>query len=797
MPMNNASETLWQRELEKEQIRREIIASEIERRRELEEEVRRELAMERGWGMTMAAAAHGFSYEERVSTMRLNPSTNLYDNNARLHPLVQQLPQLMHPAEVRPSLETNHDKVIKLGSAKFPSPSQYRFGANAWPQPQVAQLVTPPQPQVAQLVAPAEDVQPSPDTNVDKVIKLGPFKFLPPGPHVLDTNAWPQPQLLQGVAPTEEFKPSPVINNDKVVKLCSVSRFPFQYQFDNNAWPQPQLPELMAPAMAPAEFKPSLETSKDKVIKLCFQLTHSDDANSHKCEAKPDGKRYDAKRKALSAPDVDGSNHLPSGLRKKPKEEWSCAVCHVSATSEKGLKEHLQGKKHTAKEKRLRRRKLAKSTSTSLSSSLKKSEKSDEPMDTAASGLDAKADRPPLQLSILTLGDINQKMADKGEVKSKNEEQLAQKNVKSDEPMDTAASGLDAKADRPPLQPSIITLGDINQKMADKGAVNSENEGQSAQKNVKSDEPMDTATSGLEAKADRLPIQSFIALGDIKQTLADRAAVESKNEEQLLQKNVKSNGINNATLGLSAKADSPSLQSGLAWGDINQPMTDKVAVKSKNEEPLVQKIMKSNEPMDITTYAKADKLSFQSGITLGDLTQTLANKCEMESKNEEQRMQKIVKLNESMDIATGAKADKLTLRPGIMWGDITKTKAYKGVVDSKNEEPVQRNQNIGSLKNENLTANGQEVSKQNASFKRKHMRFWCEMCQVGAVSRVVMESHKRGKKHLARAKNSRNNGSVPPTSSVPVEAPALIKDTGAVNEEAVTNMESSSHDSDV
>ncbi|KAK1281834.1 hypothetical protein QJS10_CPB22g00779 [Acorus calamus] len=32
------------------------------------------------------------------------------------------------------------------------------------------------------------------------------------------------------------------------------------------------------------------------------------------------------------------------------KKEWSCALCQVSATSQEGLKEHLQGKKHKAKE---------------------------------------------------------------------------------------------------------------------------------------------------------------------------------------------------------------------------------------------------------------------------------------------------------------------------------------------------------------------------------------------------------------------------------------------------------------
>ncbi|GAB4835981.1 hypothetical protein Ancab_000900 [Ancistrocladus abbreviatus] len=45
---------------------------------------------------------------------------------------------------------------------------------------------------------------------------------------------------------------------------------------------------------------------------------------------------------------------LPSiGLENKAKEVWSCALCQVSATNERGLNEHLQGRKHKAKEAEL------------------------------------------------------------------------------------------------------------------------------------------------------------------------------------------------------------------------------------------------------------------------------------------------------------------------------------------------------------------------------------------------------------------------------------------------------------
>ncbi|KAJ6797018.1 Uncharacterized protein M6B38_221335 [Iris pallida] len=51
------------------------------------------------------------------------------------------------------------------------------------------------------------------------------------------------------------------------------------------------------------------------------------------------------KRKQVTATSVVSSSKFPRPAQK----EWSCALCQVSATSEEGLNEHLQGKKHQAK----------------------------------------------------------------------------------------------------------------------------------------------------------------------------------------------------------------------------------------------------------------------------------------------------------------------------------------------------------------------------------------------------------------------------------------------------------------
>lgn len=57
------------------------------------------------------------------------------------------------------------------------------------------------------------------------------------------------------------------------------------------------------------------------------------------------------KRKATPTVSEGSSETRGDGSKKKQVTvEWSCAVCQVSATSERGLNEHVEGKKHKVKE---------------------------------------------------------------------------------------------------------------------------------------------------------------------------------------------------------------------------------------------------------------------------------------------------------------------------------------------------------------------------------------------------------------------------------------------------------------
>ncbi|XP_068648436.1 uncharacterized protein [Aristolochia californica] len=61
-----------------------------------------------------------------------------------------------------------------------------------------------------------------------------------------------------------------------------------------------------------------------------------------------------------------------SNVNSKIQKEWSCAMCQVSATSKEGLNEHLQGKKHRAKEAELKGSKKGREPTSELSAFLEK-----------------------------------------------------------------------------------------------------------------------------------------------------------------------------------------------------------------------------------------------------------------------------------------------------------------------------------------------------------------------------------------------------------------------------------------
>ncbi|KAL0286168.1 UNVERIFIED_CONTAM: hypothetical protein Scaly_2797900 [Sesamum calycinum] len=133
-----------------------------------------------------------------------------------------------------------------------------------------------------------------------------------------------------------------------------------------------------------SEVKPVAEgTKKNRQSCLCIMLINI--FKSYVCiwvfisefvslEAKHDDNISGSKRKAVTLLGVDATEHSSIGIsKKKAKEEWSCALCQVSATSERVLNEHLQGKKHKLKEAALKAERVGKNYTIGLSKRATKS----------------------------------------------------------------------------------------------------------------------------------------------------------------------------------------------------------------------------------------------------------------------------------------------------------------------------------------------------------------------------------------------------------------------------------------
>lgn len=91
-------------------------------------------------------------------------------------------------------------------------------------------------------------------------------------------------------------------------------------------------------------------------------------------QTKPNPSLSGAKRKAPEPP-IENAGTVNSFRLKKPREEWSCALCHFRATTESELNEHVQGKRHKANEKELRAQSKHKNSNAPLAEKIRKSSK--------------------------------------------------------------------------------------------------------------------------------------------------------------------------------------------------------------------------------------------------------------------------------------------------------------------------------------------------------------------------------------------------------------------------------------
>jgi len=233
-------------------------------------------------------------------------------------------------------------------------------------------------------------------------------------------------------------------------------------------------------------------------------------------QAKPDPDLYGAKRKAAT-PDAPNDEPSEIGMKKKPKEEWSCELCQIKATSESGLNAHLNGKKHKAKEAG-QKRKIDKRNRKSQ----KTAEKITETIvvNTTKFGVDVETDQQPPQ-PCLALEVMNETMVDKGLTKSNKEEQLVEMMLDN---------GVTKSNDE-----KLVEM------MADNGVAKLENEEQVLE--IVADNGENITTSKNEKKLVEMVADNGVTTSQNEKKLmemkADKDITESKIEEQLVEKSQK------------------------------------------------------------------------------------------------------------------------------------------------------------------------------------------------------------------------------------------------------------------
>ncbi|XP_003610302.3 uncharacterized protein [Medicago truncatula] len=262
----------------------------------------------------------------------------------------------------------------------------------------------------------------------------------------------------------------------------------------SNSTPMMMMNPVAVDASQPPEIKHFPQTSdKDKVILL----------------AKPDPDLYGAKRKALTL-DAPNDDPYAIGMKKKPKEEWSCELCQIKATSESGLNAHLNGKKHKAKEAGQKRK---------IDKCSRKSQKTAEKItDTVVVETDQQAPQPCLALEVM-----DETMVDKGLTESKKEEQLVETMVDNGVTKSNNEKLVEMMADN-----GVSITTSKNEKnpvemKADKNVTESKIEEQLVE--MVADNGVSITTSENEKK--------------LVEMNADKDITESKIEEQLVEKSQK------------------------------------------------------------------------------------------------------------------------------------------------------------------------------------------------------------------------------------------------------------------
>ncbi|XP_024041162.1 uncharacterized protein LOC112098871 [Citrus clementina] len=181
-------------------------------------------------------------------------------------------------------------------------------------------------------------------------------------------------------------------------------------------------------------------------------------------QVKPNSNLCGTNQNAAAPP--AGSGELPSTNSTKT-EQWSCALCQVSATTQRGLDEHLQCTKHKAKVAGLLRDKKMCNNSTSSTSKISTESRDGvgQEMKTKVEEESGKANKTVVGLNQKLEGGLDENPQGKKQ-KAKEEELLgAQKWIKkSTESRDSAGQEMKTKVEEESVKANKTVVG-LNQKV--------------------------------------------------------------------------------------------------------------------------------------------------------------------------------------------------------------------------------------------------------------------------------------------------------------------------------------------
>ncbi|KAH1203005.1 hypothetical protein GmHk_17G049338 [Glycine max] len=328
----NAGEA-FRRELEKKQIRREILAREMTRRRELEEEVRREIAIERVLGIPFRERAW-------VSLNQDQGMNNPVNNNI----FGGSQPSLSPQIDISRQ-QTNKDKFKYRDDQiqRTPSPLRHPLPSNTYVSNRPLQgcdFVSggfPRNVSVPRVFLMAMPI------NVNEVFQR----------ELEKEKIWRELEkegIRREIIAREMTFAQQRELEDEVRKEIELERtFRISMQRSNGITFREPVSVSFNHSMGPLNnitmsgglpfhllSQASKQINKDKVIIL----------------NKPDD-HCGEKRKAMTLAIDDNES-----LQKKSKKDWSCELCQISATSLKGLNDHIQGKKHKANKESTRTQKI-------------------------------------------------------------------------------------------------------------------------------------------------------------------------------------------------------------------------------------------------------------------------------------------------------------------------------------------------------------------------------------------------------------------------------------------------------